>query len=68
MLGLEGFVRMISENFNDLLTRIEPQVRKYDIMIRDSITPHEILVVIEIAIRQDKSWPRGGLASFSVTA
>jgi hypothetical protein len=43
--GFKGFLRMNSEVFNEILGRIEPQIRRDDTIMRDSITPHEMLVV-----------------------
>lgn len=45
VVGFKGFLRMTPEVFNELLARIEPHVQRSDTIMRDSITPHEMLVV-----------------------
>jgi hypothetical protein len=37
---------MTPDIFNELLARIEPHVQRSDAVMKDSITPHEMLVVI----------------------
>jgi hypothetical protein len=45
VVGFKGFLRMTPEVFNELLARIESHVQRSDTIMRDSITPHEMLVV-----------------------
>jgi len=42
--GFHGFLRMTPEIFNELLQIIEPQLRKADTFMRDSVSTHEMLV------------------------
>ena len=45
IVGFKGFLRMTPDVFNELLAKIEPHIRRSDTIMRDSITPHEMLVV-----------------------
>ena len=45
MCGFQGFLRMSSSEFNELLDAIAPETQKEDTMMRDCITPKEMLVV-----------------------
>lgn len=45
IVGFKGFLRMTPDVFNELLAKIDPHVRRCDTNMRDSVTPHEKLVV-----------------------
>ena len=45
VVGFQGFLRMSPAMFNSLLERIEPVIRLQDTVMRESISPHEMLVV-----------------------
>ena len=43
--GFKGFLRLTPDIFNELLERIEPKIRCNDTIMRDCISPQEMLVV-----------------------
>ena len=45
MCGFQGFLRMSSNEFGEILEIITPEIQRMDTVMRDSITPKEMLVV-----------------------
>jgi len=45
MCGFHGFLRMTSAEFNYVLTAISPCIQRADTVMRDAVSPKEMLVL-----------------------